>query len=139
AADGAEGEHGEAEYEWPTTAEPVRQRALGDLSHSQAGEPGGQGELGGAGGGAEGCLHRREGREVHIGGTRPDGDEQAQQAGKPGGNRGWSGDGFGVFDGHLAAWTKEDERRTLRLPPLVGAGVVIRAFWWGGAWNAGSG
>ncbi len=30
-------------------------------------------------------LHRREGGQVHVGGARPDGDEEAEQSGEPGG------------------------------------------------------
>ena len=72
--------------QWTAPAEAVGQRALGDLPDGQAGEPGGQGELRGARGACRSeCLHRRERRQVHVGGGRPDGDEEAEQGREPGG------------------------------------------------------
>ena len=72
------------DHQRDAAAEAVRQRALGDLPDGEAGEPRRQRELRGAGGGPEGGLHRRERRQIHIGGGRTDRDEQTEQVGQPG-------------------------------------------------------
>ncbi len=85
AADGADGEQHEADHQRDAAAEAVREGALGDLTYRKTGEPGGQGELGGAGFSTEARLDRGEGRQVHVRRGWADSDEQAQQAWQPGG------------------------------------------------------
>ena len=132
------GEDDEADHQRDAAAEAVGQRALGDLADGEAGEPGGEGELRGAGGGAEGGLHGREGGQVHVGGGGADGDEQAEEGGQPGGV---SGGTWVLIRGCLRL--RVDGRRprgALLRGEVRGNGVGSRGGWLGdggGFWAAG--
>ena len=86
AADAGEGEQRGADHQGDAAAEPVGERALGDLADGEAGEPGGEGELRGAGRrcGSEASTAGKAGRYMSVA-AGPDGDEEAEQGGEPGG------------------------------------------------------
>ncbi len=67
----------------PAPAEPVGQRALGDLPDREPQEPGGERDLRRARPPAERRLDRGERRQVHVGRDRPDRREQPEQRRQP--------------------------------------------------------